>query len=210
VADRVKSFKVPDESPTFVAYLVAPAPARRAAAAPAERTDPEAAPEEGVSRKREKKKDPGTDLIIHDLAAGTDATIAEVSDYIVTKDGNWVVLRRLVENAGEGRAFARKIADGTTRTLLTGNGNYKSFTADAKLVHLAFLSDRDDYTSAAPVYKLYYVSDTSGGVTDVPLPAGPPWSSARTAASSSRKTARTCISAPRRRLASSQWTRRSR
>jgi len=84
-----------------------------------------------VSRKREKKKDPGTDLIIHDLAAGTDATIAEVSDYIVTKDGNWVVYGVSSKTPEKDGAFARKIADGTTRTLLTGNGNYKSFTADA-------------------------------------------------------------------------------
>ena len=57
VAEHVKSFRVPDETPQVVVYLTAPAPA--AAAAPSEGGS--AAP-----RTRDKKA-PGTDLVIRDL-----------------------------------------------------------------------------------------------------------------------------------------------
>ena len=161
-AERVKSFRVPEDSPRFVAILTAP-PERAAGGsasgrAGAERPDPEAQSEEGVSRKREKKKDPGTDLILRDLAAGTQTTIAEVADYAVAKDGNWVVYSVSSKTPANDGAFVRRITDGTSRTLLTGQGNYKGFAIDGTIGQVAFVSDRDDYKSPAPRYKLYYTS----------------------------------------------------
>src|SRR5437867_2889818 len=55
-AERVKSFRLPEESSRFVAYLLAPSETR------ARPPSPDA--EEDAPRKREKKKDPGTDLVI--------------------------------------------------------------------------------------------------------------------------------------------------
>src|SRR5439155_6323160 len=161
-AERVKSFRVPEESPRFVAILTAPperaAGERSSAASGSGRAETETSSEEGVSRKREKKKDPGTDLIIRDLATGTQTTIAEVAEYVVTKDGNWVVYSVSSKTPANDGAFVRRISDGTSRTLLTGQGNYKGFAFDSKLGQLAFISDRDDYKSPAPRYKLYYTS----------------------------------------------------
>ena len=176
-AERVKSFRVPEESARFVAILLAPPERRSGSAAPAaEKTDPEAPAEEGVSRKREKKKDPGTDLIIRDLAAGTQATVPEVADYVVSKDGNWVAYSVSSKTPANDGAFVRRVTDGTTRTLLTGPGNYKAFTIDGKSTQLAFLSDRDDFKSPAPHYKLYSVARDAAGagafaVTELPVPA---------------------------------------
>ena len=180
-AERVKSFRVPDESSRFVAFLLAP-PDRRGggSALAAERTDPEAAPEEGVSRKREKKKDPGTDLIIRDLATGAQTTIPEVADYVVAKDGNWVVYSVSSKTPANDGAFVRRIDAGTSRALLTGQGNYKGFAIDNKVGQVAFVSDRDDYKSPAPRYKLYYVSREIAAVAsgdlsiELPVPASSP------------------------------------
>lgn len=174
-AERVKSFRVPDESPRVVVYQVAAAPAappRRTAGEPApESPAPEATPEEGVSRKRERKKDPGTDLVIREIAAGTQTTVAEVSDYILSKDGAWVVYGVSSKTPANDGAFARKLADGTTRTLMTGNGNYKDFAVDGKSTQLAFVSDRDDFKSPAPRFKLYYAGTAGSSATELAVPA---------------------------------------
>ncbi len=78
-ADRIKSFKLPEESSRYVAYLAEPAKA-----APAKKDDAEPAEK---PKKKEKKKDPGSDLTVRELASGTSATIPEVVDYAWTKDG---------------------------------------------------------------------------------------------------------------------------
>ena len=88
-ANRVKSFKVPEESGKVVAYLLE-APEKKADAA-AEKKEGEAKPEakpepraeakpaaDATKKPKEKKKDPGTELIVRDLATGTQASIAEV------------------------------------------------------------------------------------------------------------------------------------
>jgi dipeptidyl aminopeptidase/acylaminoacyl peptidase len=183
-ADRAKSFRVPEDSPRFVAILTA-APERaaggsRAGRAAAEGPEPETQSEEGVSRKREKKKDPGTDLIIRELATGAQTTIPEVADYVVAKDGTYVVYGVSSKTPANDGAFVRRISDGTSRTLLAGQGNYKGFAFDTKLGQLAFVSDRDDYTSAAPRYKLYYTSRevaaprTGDAAIELPLPPNMP------------------------------------
>jgi dipeptidyl aminopeptidase/acylaminoacyl peptidase len=159
LAEHVKSFRVPDDSPRIVVFLTAPAVA--------------ATGEAGGPKKREKKQ-PGTDLVIRDLAAGTQATVAEVSDFALSKDGAWIVYAVSSKKpAGDG-AFARKVADGATRTLLSGEGNYKGFVFDGKATAAAFVSDRSTATvgdglKAVP-YKLYLWKTSADAASALPLP----------------------------------------
>ncbi len=159
-ADRVKSFKVAEESGKFVAYLLE-APEKKAEAKPEGKPEPkpEAKPEPGAAKKpKEKKKDPGTELVVRDLAAGTDSRIAEVVEYVWARDGSWLAYgtssdAKTPEKDG---AFVRRSSDGVTKTLLSGLGHYKTFAFDEKSGQLAFLSDRDAYKDNPAVYKLYY------------------------------------------------------
>ena len=154
-ADRVKSFKVAEESGRFAAYLLE-APVKKPEVKPEAKPDakpeakaeakPEPKPEPGAEKKpKEKKKDPGTELVIRDLAAGTDSRIAEVVEYVWAKDGSWLAYgtssdAKTPEKDG---AFVRRSSDGVTRTLLAGLGHYKTFVFDDKAAQMAFLSDRD-------------------------------------------------------------------
>ena len=159
-AEHVKSFRVPDENPRFVAFLNAPAPAP----APASTADA------GAPKKREKKQ-PGTDLVIRELASGTQTTVAEVSDFALSRDGAWILYAVSSKTpAGDG-AFARRVADGTTRTLLAGEGNYKGFVFDGKAAAAAFVSDRDDFKAPAPRFKLYHWMTTADRASELPLPS---------------------------------------
>jgi dienelactone hydrolase len=172
--DRVKSFKVPEESGAFVAYLMEP-PLKKpdekkdevkkeeAKNEPAVKKEPEVKPEAKKeeskteeAKKEEKKKEPGNDLIIRELASGKETKVAEVADYVWAKPGTWLaysVSSKIPENDG---AFAWEAASGKTVALLKGLGNYKNLTFDEKGTQLAFTSDRDDYKSDKSASKLYY------------------------------------------------------
>jgi dienelactone hydrolase len=157
-AERVKSFKLAEESGRFVAYLLeAPEKAadekKDAEAKPAAKPDPSAA-----KKPKEKKKDPGTDLVIRDLAAGTQTTIAEVVEYAWAKDGSWLAYgtSSAAKTPEKDGAFVRHVADGVTKTLASGLGHYKAFAFDEKATQLAFLSDRDTYKANPATFTLYH------------------------------------------------------
>ncbi len=165
--DRVKSFKIAEEGGAFVAWLAEP-PDKK----PDEKKDGEK-PEEKAEgkKKKEKKKEPGTDLVVRELATGKDVTVPDVSEYAWNKPGTWLayaVSSKTPENDG---AFARRVADGTTRALLKGNGNYKGFAFDEKGAKLAFVSDRDEYEADAPVFRLYLWEHPSETAAEL-VPAG--------------------------------------
>ncbi len=154
--ERVKSFKIPEESGASIAYLLEP-PLKSAEEKKADEKKEEAKKEEGKDQKKEeKKKEPGTDLIVRELGTGKETKVAEVVEYAWPKSGVWLaygVSSKTPENDG---AFARETASGKTVTLLKGFGNYKGFAFDEKGGQLAFTSDRDDYKPDKSVSKLYY------------------------------------------------------
>ncbi len=129
--ERVKSFKVPEESGAFVAYLLEP-PLKK----PEEKKDeakkeeakkeepkkepevkPEAKKEEPKKeepKKEEKKKEPGNDLVIRELATGKETKVPEVVEYVWNKPGTWLaygVSSKTPENDG---AFAWEAAAAQT------------------------------------------------------------------------------------------------
>src|SRR5262245_63130678 len=72
LAEHVKSFRVPDETPQVIVYLTAPADTNSVRLQPDQ------------PRKRE-KREPGTDLVIRDLHNGAQTSLPEVSDYAMSK-----------------------------------------------------------------------------------------------------------------------------
>lgn len=186
--DRVKSFRVPEESGAALAYLLEPpvkTPDEKKADEKKEETkktpevkkeepkkpEPKAGESKDEKKKEEKKKEPGTDLVVRDLGAGTETKIAEVVEYAWAKNGAWLaygVSSKAPENDG---AFARETASGKTVTLLKGLGNYKGFAFDEKGGQLAFTSDRDDYKADKSASKLYYWAAPTAAASEL-APAG--------------------------------------
>lgn len=171
--ERVKNFKLPEESARFVAYLLE-APEKKAEAKEDKKEEPKAAAEEKketAKKKKDKKKEPGTELVIRDLAGGTDTKVAEVVDYAWSKNGDWLayaVSSKKPENDG---AFARKMADGSVKALMTGLGNYKQLAFDEAGGQLAFVSDRDDYKADTSPYRLYHWAPTAEKALEMAAPA---------------------------------------
>ena len=188
--DRVAQFRLPDESSTWLAYHRPGAngrggaggrgganaagrggAARGAGAAPA--TTPAAVPagEAGApatpAAPAEKRKDPGSDLVIRNLTTGDETTVAEVTDFDWNKDGSW--LAYAVSSAkpeGDG-AFARKMADGSVVTLHQGKGHYNNLAFDDAGRQLAFLSDQAEYDQKVSPYRLYYWKAGDAAATEL-------------------------------------------
>src|SRR5262245_55471347 len=169
LAEHVKSFRLPEDPIKFVAYLTLPPEppekGRRDAPDGARRLQPSDAAE------TKKKREPGTDLIIRDLSTATHQTIPEVAEYAVSRDGSAIAYAISSKAPANDGAFVRKVADGSTRTLLTGEGTYKGFAFDAKATQLAFVSNRDDHAAKAPRFKLYHATMAASTATELAVPA---------------------------------------
>jgi dipeptidyl aminopeptidase/acylaminoacyl peptidase len=154
-ADRVKSFKVAEDGSRAVAYLMEPAKASPKKDDAAKEPDTKKS-DEDKPKKKEKKKDPGTDLVVRDLQSGTSTTIADVVEYVWSKDGALLAYGTSTKAGDADGAFVRTIADGSTKALARGIGHYKDFAFDEKGAQLAFVTDRDEYKSDASPFSLYY------------------------------------------------------
>ena len=185
--ERVKSFKVPEESGANVAYLLEaplPKPGEKKDEPKKEEAKPEAkpevkpepgkeAPKADEPKKPEKKKDPGTELVVRALATGQETRIPDVVDYVWNKPGTWLacgVSSKIPANDG---VVAWDQAKGGQVYLTRGLGNYKNLTFDEKGAQLAFTSDRDDYAAEKSVSKLYHWAAGAAEAAEiVPAAAG--------------------------------------
>lgn len=164
-ADRVKSFKLPEDSSAVMAYLLEPAKktdadsgvagAKEGAAAAAGSAESATGADAKADTKKPKKKDPGTTLIVRQLARGTEHPIADVTEYAWTKDGAWLGYTTSSKEPKEDGAFVRRTSDGVARTLGSGLGHYKGIAFDDAGRQVAFLTDRDDYQGKPATFALY-------------------------------------------------------
>jgi dipeptidyl aminopeptidase/acylaminoacyl peptidase len=104
----------------------------------------------------ERRKDPGTDLIVRNLATGQDVTIPDVVEYAWEKKGDWLIYATSSTDAAKDGAFARRMSDGAVTPLRTGRGHYKSLAIDEAGQQVAFLSDMAEYEKPVAPYRLYY------------------------------------------------------
>ncbi len=179
-AERVKSFKVPEEESSYVAYLLEPPVKKTEAKSADDKKEAEAKSEEAkVEKKKEKKKEPGTDLIVRNLATGSQVTIPEVTEYVWPKNGAWLAYAVSSKTPEKDGTYARRPGEAESRALLSGLGNYKGLAFDESGARLAFVSDRDEYKSEIAAYKLYLWDSVAGAAAEqLTAPAGLPAGSA--------------------------------
>jgi dipeptidyl aminopeptidase/acylaminoacyl peptidase len=188
--EQVSSFRIPEESSTWLAYHKGRAGAgggrgggrggRGGAAGrgggggrggaqtpePAAAQEPAAGGQAGQNNPQEKRKDAGSDLTIRNLTTGQETVIPEVTEFAWDKTGAWIAYTVSSTDAAKDGAFVRKPGDATGRALQTGKGHYKSLTFDDKTTQLAFLSDQAEYAKPVSPYRLYYwkVGDAGNAV----------------------------------------------
>ena len=178
--DRVGSFRIPVESSSWLAYYKgvggtgdggrgglggrqgsgAPAATPPAATPPAAPTAAGATGETAQSGQavnpREKRKDPGSDLMLRHLSTAAEITIPDVTEYDFDAKGAWLTYATSSTDAAKDGAFARRTSDGVVKTLVSGRGHYKSLAFDEAGTQLAFVSDKEEYEKPVSPYRLYY------------------------------------------------------
>jgi dipeptidyl aminopeptidase/acylaminoacyl peptidase len=179
--EKVGSFRLPDESAAWLAYYKgvgggAPAAGggRGGRGAGGGR---QGAPPPGVQGRggnaRERRKEPGSDLILRNLATGEETTIPEVTEYIFDKKGTHLAYTVSSNDATKDGAFARRLADASVTTLHSGRGRYRGIAFDDAGKQLAFLSDQAEFEKPVAPYRVYYWKTGAPAASELVSPATP-------------------------------------
>jgi dipeptidyl aminopeptidase/acylaminoacyl peptidase len=165
--ERVKNFKVPEDGAGFIAYLLEP---KKEAGKAEEKEDEKKAETTPApaEKKKDKKKEYGSDLVLRNLADKSERTFPDVLEYTISKDGKSLVyaVSSKKEETNGAYAITPGTADGPA-PLVAGKGKYAKLTWDDKHTQLAFISDRDDQSSAQPRFKLYHWDRKAARATDL-------------------------------------------
>src|SRR5690606_4152895 len=145
----VKSYKMPEESGEYIAYITE---------SPAAQTDTASTDSTGTKKTDRKKPQPA--LHIRHLPTGADTTIERVEDYKFSADGKVLVyVRKAKEKDSIGADAGLYYYDFATRQarhISSGKGTYKNITFDDAAVQLAFTADKGPEKSLQKAYDLYY------------------------------------------------------
>jgi dipeptidyl aminopeptidase/acylaminoacyl peptidase len=128
-----------------------------------------------VENKNNKKKNPGTTLVLHDLRTGTQQTFPNVVQFRFDKKGTMLAYSTSVESAGSSQSPQAKsnkngsktkpVGDGLflvnlksleSQVLLEGKGEYKQLAFSDAGNQVAFLTNRDDYKSKTPRWAVFH------------------------------------------------------
>jgi dipeptidyl aminopeptidase/acylaminoacyl peptidase len=110
----------------------------------------------------------GTSLTLRNLETGANESIADVTFY--TFDDSAKVLAYTVASRSDSTkdgVYLRDLAAGTTRTVMSGPGNYRSFTFDRAQQQFAFTSDKDTFGRPEVLQVVYHGNVKTGTAASV-------------------------------------------
>ena len=106
----------------------------------------------------EQKRPEGTDLVVRDLATGSERTLTDVVAYGVSRRGKWLwyhtSAKKPVADAKYG-LFMQPLAGGDSVQLLDGIAHIGNVTIDRDEAAVAFTSDKADFAADKPTSDLY-------------------------------------------------------
>ena len=138
--DRVASYQVPEEGPAVLVYHRSPPPADRgkggaaktAPKAKAPTPTPDDAPLARV----------GAELVLRNLIDGKERTFADVTEYSLTKNGQWLVYASGTKEESSGVYAVAPGREAPPLVLRSGPGAYSRLTWDVKQSQLVFFHSR--------------------------------------------------------------------
>jgi dipeptidyl aminopeptidase/acylaminoacyl peptidase len=163
---RVKSYKMPEERSSFLAYSLEKPLDTSKKTKPA--TEPAAEQKkDGTTAFAEepdsKTRQEGTDLIFKNLTTGAERTFKFVSDYSFNKNGSQMVFActgsKKDKSAPMG-VFILNTEKGTVKTLVNGKGNFKNFVFNQEGEYLVFLGEQSPEKKEIKDFNIYYNSPT--------------------------------------------------
>ncbi len=104
------------------------------------------------------KKEFGTDLIVRDLAGGSERVLGDVAEYSLSRDGNNLLYTVASKTDTDNGAYLLSTREAGAKpvALLSGKGKYLKLSWDREQTQAAFVSDHDDADAKAPQFKVYH------------------------------------------------------
>jgi dipeptidyl aminopeptidase/acylaminoacyl peptidase len=179
--EKVKTFRVPEDSSGFIAYLLE-------AAKPEEKPTPEPSPSvESVSPeptptpapavsptprpsspRSGKKKEYGTELVLRNTGTAAERKFSDVLDFTISKDAKTLVFATSSHKEETNGVYAVTTdSDGPPVALLSGKGKYQKLTWDEDNTQLAFTSDKEDAGAKQPKFRVYHWNRKDPQATEI-------------------------------------------
>ncbi|HEY2825387.1 MAG TPA: hypothetical protein VGI83_07580, partial [Gemmatimonadales bacterium] len=159
----VRSFRLPKDNGTWLAYVAEP---------------DSAAANDSAGRGRGAgtgaRRNYGNTLVLRNLGTGAEERLADVLTFAFDDTAKVLGYTVVSHDSTKDGAFLRNMTAGTTTPLLTGRGDYKALAFDRAGSQLVFLSDKADMAAEKPRYTLYQASVKSGPATAIVAPTAVP------------------------------------
>lgn len=170
---RVKSFKIPENEGSFIAYQKEAVldTTKKAKAAVTDQKKDDAAYFFADDEKDKDKKE-GSDLIFRNLTTGVERTFKYVGEYNFSKNGKQLafsVIGSKKDKTIKPGVFLLNTEKGTLKTLVNVKGNFKGFEFDEDGEQVAFLGETTPEKTEIKDYTVYYNSltlDTAQSLVD--------------------------------------------
>ncbi|WP_257957464.1 alpha/beta hydrolase family protein [Parapedobacter tibetensis] len=146
---HVKSYKTPEESGEYMAYISEPA------------TAPKDTSETDTSQtKKTARKKPQPTLHVRHLTSGEEVTFERADAYHFSKDGKILVYTRKPEEkdslGADAGLYYYDLETKKSQHISTGKGEYKNITFDEVASQIAFTADKSPEKSLQKAFNLYY------------------------------------------------------
>lgn len=113
----------------------------------------------------------GSNLMLRNLASGTEERIPDVLTYAFDDSAKVFVYTVVSRDSTRDGAFVRNLATGQTTTLLAGHGDYKSLVFDHAQKQVLFVSNKDEFGRPAARFTVYQASLNGGTATPIVTPS---------------------------------------
>ncbi|WP_316778489.1 S9 family peptidase [Pedobacter antarcticus] len=170
---RVKSFILPENEGSFLAYQKEPVldTTKKATAATPKDSDAEDAffADDDATKKDGKE---GSDLVLRNLLTATERTFPNVTNYALSKNGRQLVFAVAVSKKDKNNkpgVYLFNTLKGTTKTLVGVKGNFKGFVFDEDGEQVVFLGETSPDKKEIKDYSIYFNSlslDTAQSLVD--------------------------------------------
>ena len=120
-----------------------------------------------------KKKEYGSDLVLHSTTNANERKFSDVLDFNLSKDAKTLVYAVSAKQEDGNGVYAvatqsiGRAKDGPPQVLLSGKGKYQKLTWDEDQTQLAFISDKDEATAKQPRFKVYHWSRSSAPASEI-------------------------------------------
>jgi dienelactone hydrolase len=112
--------------------------------------------QEGQERPANRRKDEGYPLVLRNLDTGQETRFEDVTAYLFTNDGQWLVYTASNRDGSADGVFAVRTATGEVQPLLAGEGKYAQLTLADDSRQVAFVTNRDDWAAKEPTFTLFH------------------------------------------------------